>query len=172
MGVTTPKTVKKFRDLEADFGTSQAQALFQKAAQTVNYINACVPVGKILLFHATQDNLPEGIDTRYWQKMDGSAVTNPLSPLFGQTLPDLRKRFWRHPTTGETVHTLGGANTIDLTHNHGGYTGYTDDRDDFQMDNGEEKHEANVHRHSIANGSGVVSTIPQYRELQVWVRIV
>lgn len=172
MSVTTPITVKKFRDVERDFGTSIAQALMQRAAQTINYLNASVPVGRLMVFHATQDSLPEMVDTQYWQLMDGSTVTNTLSPLLGTVLPDLRKRFLRQQVDAETNGSIGGSNTVDITHNHGGYTAYNDNRDDFQMDNGEERKEANLHRHQILSGSGVVSTIPQYRELQIWIRIV
>lgn len=172
MSVTTPAAVKKFRDVERDFGTTDAQALWQRAAQIVNYVAASQPVGRIMVFHATQPGLPFTPDTRYWQLLDGSTVTNPLSPLFGVTLPDARNRLVRHPAFSESVGSTGGSDTVNLSHSHGGFTDYTDDREDFQMDNGDERREANVHRHSIGAGLSVLSIVPPYRALQLWVRIV
>lgn len=172
MSVTIPSTVKKFRDVERDFGTTEAQALWQKAARIVNYVAACQPVGRLMFFHATQPGLPFTPDTRYWQLANGATVTNTNSPLLGQTLPDLRDKFIRHPAFSESDRSTGGSDTLSLGHSHGGFTDYTDDRDDFQLDNGEERREANVHRHAIGAALGIINIVPSYRALQIWVRIV
>lgn len=125
-----------------------------------------------MYFHATQANLPFGADTRYWKKCDGSTISNANSILNGQATPNLVDHFIRHPAFSESVGSSGGADSLNLAHDHGGQTGFEDDRDDFQMDNGEERQEANVHRHSIGSSLGVVNIVPQNRALEIWMRIV
>lgn len=161
-----------FKDMEIDFGTTVAQALWQKASRGINQLDKCYPVGMVLFFYATQDLLPSLPDPQYWQLLNGSTVNNVNSPLDGQVLPDVTGRFIRHPLPLETELSLGGSNTEDLSHNHGGSTGVADDRNDFELDNGQERSQAGSHSHSISTDLGITSTVPLYVELQCYIRIV
>lgn len=162
----------KFRDLEKDFSTSIAQALWIKAAQNINSLNKSYPVGMLMFMVNSQSALPATPDLNFWQLLDGSTVSNVNSPLNGVTLPDLRNKFIRHPQAGDSLFSIGGQDSINLGHNHGGQTGTTDDRNDFQLDNGGEQYEAGPHSHSIGGALGVVSIIPSYFEVQCYIRIV
>lgn len=172
INVSNSTNATKFRDLEKDFSTSIAQALWIKASQNINSLNKAYPVGMLLFSFNSQSNLPATPDTAFWQLLDGSVVTNPNSPLLGQTLPDLRNRFMRHPQAGDIVLSVGGQDSVNLSHSHGGSTGSADDRNDFQLDNGGEQYEAGPHSHSIGGALGVTSTVPAYLELQCYIRIV
>lgn len=167
-----PNKIEKFKTLETDFGTTIAEALWKRAAQHINYFNKCYPIGMLMLFHETQPNLPATPDTRFWKLADGTAVVNANSVLNGVVLPDLRDQFLRHPATGEVVLSTGGVSTVNLAHNHGGLTGVTDNRGAFNMDGGDERSAAAPHAHTIASDLGVVSTLPLFIALKVYVRIV
>lgn len=163
----------KFKTLEKDFGTSIAQALWLKAARSVNALDKCYPVGAVLFMFNAQDNLPAQPDPAYWQLMDGGTVINPNSPLLTQVLPNVDNLFIRHPKTSEVVFSVAGSNTINLGHNHSGETGYSNDRNDFQMDGGGERAEAENHRHTISSDLGAtLDIIPLYTQVQCYVRIV
>ncbi len=168
--VTVPKS---FRTSETDFGTTICEALWKKVIRTQHYLEKSRPVGMLMFFHATQDSLPETPDTNYWKLCNGTAVSNSNSLLNGVTLPDLRDKFLKHPRTDETVLVSGGADTVNLDHNHsGGVTGATDNRGIFQMDNGGDRWEGRNHQHTIAAQTMTVSVVPSYIALQIWVRIV
>jgi hypothetical protein len=162
----------RYSDLEKDFGTSIAQALGNKDKDNINALNKSYPVGVLLYMINSQDNLPTTPDLNFWQLCDGSVVSNPNSPLDGQTLPDFRNKFIRHTRASETDLTQGGQDTVNLAHNHGGQTGITNDRNDFQLDNGGEMMEGEDHSHSISTSLGVTSTVPAHLEMQIYVRIV
>lgn len=164
--------VQKFSTLEKDFNTSVAEALWKKAIQTMNYIEKSYPVGMMLMFHATQSALPHVPDSKYWKECDGSVVSNANSPLNGVTLPDLRDKFFRHPSSGDTVMTSGGVNSVNLAHSHGGVTGTVDNRQFGQEDGDDHQDVSTPHAHSISSDMGSVSTIPLYIALKIYIRIV
>jgi hypothetical protein len=168
-----PNKVEKFKSLESDLSTSIATALWKKAAQVCEYINLSYPVGMMMFFNASQSNVPGLPDPLYWQFADGSTVTNPLSPLFGQTLPDCRGKFFKHPATGAPALIVAGADSMDLSHDHNAVTGTATDRDAVRLDNGEERGQAiGAHTHTIGASTLNASNIPAHMELQVYVRIV
>ncbi len=174
--MSLPVKVEKFTTLQKDFGTTIAVSLWKKAVQNMNYIEKSYPIGMILFVHATQDALPHLPDSKYWQELDGSTISNADSPMNGVTLPDCRNHFFRHPATGETVMTTGGANAVNLSHNHGGLSGLTDAREGLDLDDGggdPHRAEMSPHQHAIASGgSSSTSTIPQYIALKAFIRII
>lgn len=162
----------KFKDVEKDFSTSIAQALWFKQAVNLNSLDKSYPIGMLLFTVNSQSNLPATPSIGFWQLCDGGTVSNALSPLNGQTLPDLSNKFIRHPQEGDTVLSIGGSDSVDLSHSHGGMTGSTSDRNDFQLDNGGEVFEAENHAHTIAAAMTSVPTVPAHIELQCYVRII
>jgi hypothetical protein len=170
--INVPNQVNKFTALEMDFGTTICPALWKKAAELAEYVNKSYPIGMLMFFNASQSNIPAQPDPLFWQFCDGSAVTNTNSPLLGQILPDFRNKFFRHPSTGETFLSQGGADSVSVAHDHGGMTGLASDWDSLNLDNGPWRAQAiGMHQHTIAASSGSVTTIPAYHELQVFVRI-
>lgn len=165
-----PALLKTF---EADFGTSIAQVLWRKIIDHVNWLNAALPVGSIQFFYGSQlyaNGNPIASPNACWQFCDGSAVTNPNSPLFGQNIPDLRQKFLKGSTT---IGTLGGSDTVNLAHSHGGATGATfDGEDSFDSDGDSAQGGPSFHNHPIGSALGVVLRLPPYAELQPYMRIV
>jgi hypothetical protein len=173
-----PAKIQKFTALEMDFGTSVAQALWTKAAQLTEYVNRSYPIGMLLFYNASQSALNTLPDPKYWKYLDGTPVTNPLSPVNGATLPDMRGLFIKHPATGAPALVVAGANSVSLDHSHTGNTDYGSDWDSLHL------HQAVIrtrgqaigsHRHTMSGsiGSlGSVSTVPAYIELQVYMRVV
>lgn len=168
-----PNQIVKFSDLEKDIFTTIAQANWQKAAAILEYVNASYPVGMLLFFFGSQDNLPAQPDSNYWQFCDGSVVSNVNSPLNGVALPDLRNKFMKHPSTGQPVLVTDGADSVNLSHNHGGTTGGNSDYGEIALDIGVDSGiAAGNHSHSISSSMGSVSTVPAHLEVQVYMRIV
>lgn len=171
--VTIPNTIQKFNAIDKDLSTTIATGLWKKAAQLLEYLNKSHPVGMIIWFRATQDLLPEMPDSKYWQEFDGSAVTNPLSPYFGLTLPNLSGRYFKHPSDLETVHTFGGSDTKNLNHDHDGNTGFTNPRGPFNGDNNNDRPGPYNHRHTIDDALSSAQDIkPLFRDLRIFLRIV
>jgi len=170
--IPIPNQINKFTSLEMDFGTTICPALWVKAAQLAQYVNASFPIGMLMFFEGSQENLPAQPDSARWAFLDGSVVSNAGSPFNGVTLPDFRNKFFRHKTTGEVVMSVDGSNTINLAHNHTGFTGYASEWDSLKLDNGDERGQAiGSHRHTIASALGAVTTIPGYHAVQCYVRI-
>lgn len=171
---TIPNKIEKFADLEKDAFTTISVALWKKAAGLLDYINKSHPIGMCLFFCASQPGVPNPPNSAYWKFADGTAVNNVNSPLHGVTIPDCRGKFFKHPGTGQPVLVSSGQNSIDITHDHGGHTKYSADYGLILLDTGDEVNCAvGPHNHIIeASTVSVVSTIPAYLELQVYVRIV
>lgn len=165
-----PSLLKTF---ESDFGTSIAQVLWRKIVDHVNWLNAALPVGTVEYFHGGQlyaNGDPIAPPNSCWQLCDGSVVSNPNSPLNGQTLPDMRGRFLKGGTTPGTT---GGSDTMNLAHSHGGATAATfDGEDSFDSAGGSAQGGPSFHNHSISTALGTVSRLPPYAELQPYMRIV
>ena len=94
---TIPNKIKKMSTVEKDQFSTISQANWQKVAGILEYANKSFPIGMVLYFYASQDNLPAQPDPQYWHFCDGSTINNPNSPLDGQTPPDCRGKFFKHP---------------------------------------------------------------------------
>lgn len=195
MSITIPNKVQRFKALEKDFGTTIAVSLWRRAIQLQNYINASIPVGKLIFIAEAMDGVVVP-DSNYWKLCDGTAVSNSNSPINGVTLPDLRGRFFKHPETGGIVGS-GGSNTKDLNHNHTGFTiPARDSGFDNVTDDAPERPIYDFHRHTISTSTnlpipdtvlpagpqappaapagtfGAVDIRPPYHSFRVYMRIV
>jgi hypothetical protein len=119
--VQIPNSIVKFNGLEKDLSTTVATALWKKVAGVQEYLNASVPIGKIIWFRAIQDLLPEMPDPKYWKELDGTVVSNVNSPFNGWTTPNLAGYFLKHPSGVEANQAASGSDTRNLGHNHGGH---------------------------------------------------
>lgn len=166
-----PTKVEKLKALENDFSTTVAVALWKKAAQLVNYLEQSYPIGYVLFVHGTQSNLPHLPNSKYWQEIDGTTISDINSPMNGVALADWRGKFFRHAKTGETIFSTGGANTLNLQHSHGGVTGVTNPRYANLMNDGSTNGDLAEHNHSISPDlSNPVTTVPLYIMLRTYVR--
>lgn len=172
--ITIPnKRPTTLRTFEVDFGTTIASAIWSRIIQGLNWYNDALPIGMLLNFYQSQtfangNPIPDPIGL--WQFCDGSTVIEANSPLLGQTLPDLREKFLKG---GSTIGTLGGQLSINLTHSHGGATGFTDDGDfsSPRLDDGDENQEHHNHAHAIGADLGSQPTVPPYVDLQYFMKI-
>jgi hypothetical protein len=161
--------------LETNFGTTIATAIWKRLVDHVNFVNHHMPVGMVIMVQQGASfgsiSWPLPTISSCWQFCDGSPVTNPDSPLYGQNVPDLTGRFLKH---GTTIGTLGGAETINLQHAHSGWTGVTLDAEfsNPRTDDDNERKGFNNHRHGLSNSLSTVSKVPIYGELQPYMRIV
>ena len=71
-----------------------------------------VPVGGIVPYSGEPDDLPDN-----WTICDGKTITDPTSPLNGQSVPDLRGMFVRGVNNTHPRDTLGGQDTAP-NHSH------------------------------------------------------
>jgi hypothetical protein len=179
MSVTIPaKKPVLFKTMETDFGTTIATALWRLVAQHLAWFDRNVPVGMIQFFYGSQryaDGIPGTLIQQpmagQWQFVDGSAVNNTESPLHGVTLPNLRDFFLKG---SDTIGLTGGAETIDLAHNHStNYAFNGDDCSNFRTDNDECcQGIGTLHYHDMFSSDqlGVFSKIPNYINLQAFIR--
>ena len=74
-----------------------------------------VPLGGIIDWYAfsASDPVPDG-----YAICDGSAISDPLSPFLGETLPNLVDAFAMGVATAGATGTTGGANSVNLQHQH------------------------------------------------------
>jgi hypothetical protein len=120
-----------------------------------NLALAYLPIGSIIAWHKNFPNTPPLPDG--WMECNGQVVTDPESPYYGQTLPNLNgeRRFLRgNIPTGAT----GGSET----HNHTGKTGWCIDEQSSvtpNLDYGNWDH-----RHVIYTDSN----LPPYMDI-VWI---
>lgn len=155
------KEPELIKTVESDFGSTIAQAIWLKIVNNQTWVERNIPLGFILHYFASQ---PVGsglsvdpIDLDLWKFCDGSLISDADSPLNGQNVPDLRQRYLKGSAT---VGTVGGSNTTNLLHSHGGLTGVTDDRQpNFQADNNNDKATGNPHTHPIFADLSSVETI-------------
>ena len=168
--VANPALLKTF---EADFGTSIAQTLWQRIIDHLNWLNTALPVGSVLYFYASQ-TYANGSQIAgpgpCWQLCDGAEITDPNSPLVGQFTPNMLGRFLKG---SETPDQIGGSDTVNLAHNHGGATGAIfDGENNFNSGGDNEQGGPSFHNHTISTDLGVILRLPPYAELQPYMRIV
>ena len=106
-----------------------------------------VPVGTVLDWWCSTDcTIPEG-----YAIADGSTVTDPDSPLFGETLPDLSDRFVKGVTSTSGIGTTGGSST----HSHAGITNLDTHKHGATTSIDEHSHQLDVsvdpHSHEVRN---------------------
>ncbi len=135
----------------AKYGDLTSVELFGGIADNMNYLLDSSQVGEIALILVGVAGVPTP-DATIWQLCDGSAITEPLSPLVGQSTPDLRDTYLKG-TTGGDVGTITGSNTKNLQHNHGGVTSTFDpDPDSCDFSHGE--YYVIPHHHDIVSDLG------------------
>ncbi len=77
--------------------------------------SAQMPVGSVISWWRPDSTTP--LPSGDWMIADGSVVTDPTSPFYNKTLPDLRNKFVMGVNEGEIGQT-GGSNSLDLSHQH------------------------------------------------------
>lgn len=170
--ITPPDSVQKFISLDEDLSTTIATALWKQAAQLVAYMNQSVPVGTIIWFRDTQTGSTTP-DPKYWQEMNNSPVTNTLSPFYNIVLPDLRNAYIKHPGPGQGQNEYDGTDALNLSHNHGGWTGYGTDVGAFNADNNDDEDGPTYHRHPIPNAlTTPIDIKPLFFGYRLYLRIV
>jgi hypothetical protein len=74
-----------------------------------------VPLGTVISWWRPDTSV--AIPSDEWAIADGSVVSDPESPLYGQRLPNLTDRFIMG-VTPDSIGQMGGSNTLDLSHSH------------------------------------------------------
>lgn len=123
--------------------------------------------GSVAIYFDMQGNVPAP-NANIWTICDGHIISDPDSILDGQATPNLMDKFLKH-TIQDTV---GGAETFNLSHNHGGNTGVTLPPQEKWLQFFPFKRGVNMaHSHTIGTG-GVASEnkIPPYAEFQPFIR--
>jgi hypothetical protein len=77
--------------------------------------SSSMPVGTVISWWRADETTPLPSDE--WAIADGSTVTDPASPLYGKTLPDMTERFAMGVAV-ENIGQLGGNNSLNLAHTH------------------------------------------------------
>jgi hypothetical protein len=174
MAIETPvQRPELLKQLETDFGSTTSKYIWRKVMLWQLWMSRSIPVGSIISFFgsttfANGDPLV-GAKENYWQWCNGSAISNASSPLNGQTIPDFREKFLKGSST---IGSLGGQSTINLLHQHSGFTGLENQVGGNGGDNGGDETAGTVHNHPIdIELSSVENVIPPYSEVQYYMRV-
>jgi hypothetical protein len=83
--------------------------------QAGNVVGVAVPVGAIIAWHKSLPGVPATLPANF-HECDGTVISEPLSPMNGQTLPNLNSdgRFLRGGTTSGTLQS-----SQNKSHSHG-----------------------------------------------------
>lgn len=105
----------------ADNGDLVSIELFEGIANAINNCVDSVKVGETAMFYFI-DGVTPPLDPTIWQECDGSLITDPNSPLVGQTTDDMRDRYLVGAADLGQIGNMAGSNTKDLRHDHTGFT--------------------------------------------------
>lgn len=135
------------------------------AVEATNLNDRQVPVGGIISWDKSRTNTP-ALPANY-AECNGQTISDADSPYDGQTLPNLNgnNRFLRgNSTSGST----GGADSVNLSHSHGGSTGGANTG--FNGGDGVTGTSGGyeTHNHGIGSSLGSEENKPPYYEV-VWV---
>lgn len=165
MSINIPKVRPELlKSMEADFGSTIARQIYKNIMDNIYFTLENFPLGTIKLFYQAQ-TLTDGVtlidppNPDIWIKCDGEIIADPNSILNGLATPILDDKFLKHTTQDLE----GGQYTIDLRHNHGGWTGYESDGGANSADGGGGAWRPSYHRHSIpTSGKSAEPVIPPY----------
>ncbi len=105
----------------ADFGDNVSIELFNGIASALNNMIASTKPGETATIFVLAGFTPP-LDPTIWAECVGGTVNDPLSPLDGQAIPDMRDRYLVGATTLGSVGGEGGANELNVQHDHEGLT--------------------------------------------------
>ena len=169
----TPNNIRpeSLRSLETDFGSSTSRYIYRKIAAAILFNNESYPIGFIKFFYQqqlqTDGQLIAPPNPEQWIFCNGDIINDEQSVLHGLATPDLRGLFPKHGEQGNT----GGQSSVNLTHNHGGYTHTTSDSGHHNADGGSGAHGGSYHKHSMPNSmTSAENSIPPYLEVQPYMR--
>jgi len=180
MTISTPSLKPPLlKSIESDFGTSIASSLWKKVVDNLNWYNANVPIGLGIWFFGNQ-RLADGSPgtfitepfTNEWIRMTGSVLNDSTSPLDGQTITDYQFKFVKHSVTSGVS---GGSATVDISHNHSGTTGVTNDRTEASNlrsdDDDNEVEHGGPHSHPIsAKSPFTFNTVTKEIQIALYIR--
>ena len=148
-----------------EYGLINSSELFALLANNLNYLIDSMPIGSIVPVMYGMTGVPAP-DPAIWQLCDGSAITNPASPLRGYSTPDYvtAGRYIKGYITVGEIGNFGGSNEMDAEHNHGGATGGDVGANGADTDN--DKY-TNIpgHTHTIAQALSVFINVEPARLL-------
>ena len=172
--LTTPQVFTSIHDEEVtNLVTCQEESL-RKLIQDASYLADLGTLGTVVWHSENQPGVPT-LDLTIWQRCDGTQITNPLSPLRTIGLstrftPDLRNRY---PQCHDSAigSDLGGTQTYNLQHSHGGATGVACPPIFVEADG--DRRFSVCHAHSIAEAlsSPIVIDYPAYLHLSAFFKI-
>lgn len=163
-------------DNVTEYGDIVASETALAIMDNLNYLIDSVPPGKIIVHLYGLAGVPAP-DPEIWQLCDGSAITNPLSPLRGSNTPNYADngRMMVGAASVGTVGNYGGERNKNLAHDHGGATAganWTVDHGDTDESN-DEFHPFNPdHTHTISsNLSAAVNFDPVHIKVRHYIKI-
>lgn len=147
---------------------------FSVLCANINYLMDSMPVGSIVPILDGFPGCPTP-DPSIWQECDGSLVSQYGSPLFGTNVPNYADgggRYMRMYDIPADIGTYGGSNTKDLTHNHGGFSGYLAiGAGGHNVDGSSNALNVISHRHSIPSDLGVTNFEPLHFVVKHFMKI-
>ncbi|MCH9665272.1 MAG: hypothetical protein K0U41_05430 [Gammaproteobacteria bacterium] len=157
---------------QTDFGSTISVSTWMEIVNNINYIERSLPVGSIQIFYAqavdSQGNSIASPNPDIWLPCDGRLVNDPQSPINGGNVPNMTNLF---PKGSNSIGLTGGQETINLSHNHGGQTGVTDDGADVIADWGAGNPTGQPHYHPIdSRWSSNENVIPPFYSFQAYIR--
>lgn len=176
MAVIKPLIFTSIADAECDVNRPTSEEVVRKMIQNANMLGAMVPVGKINCVALNQLGVTVP-NTDVWQLANGDQITHPSSPIttvnpVNRFTPNFVGVYFRGASS-TTVNGIGGAATVSLEHNHGGFTaffgtpfiGEAEDED-------EQPAYTTAHIHSISNDLSATEPLElAHQQVAVYLKI-
>ena len=135
---------------KTEYGDITSTELFAAIADNLNYLMDACPIGSIVPILVGLGAVPTP-DPTIWQLCNGSPITQPTSPLVGQSTPNLNDRYLKGAESISTAGQFGGASYFSFSHNHGGSTGNSFPGGNVDADDSDAIWEATeFHTHAVA----------------------
>ncbi len=175
MAVTKPVCFTEVPDAEVSLNRPTSEELMRKLFQNMNMMNELAVIGSIDAYAVNIPGVPV-LEATIHQLCDGTEITEPHSPLrtinpTTRNAPDIRNRFIRGANAStNSGNELGGSDTVNLAHDHGGVTG------EFNGPiNGEQGGDHNIadgHHHSIASALNATEPLdPAHMQIAYYLKI-
>jgi hypothetical protein len=181
MPVTVPAVLQAPASIESRLGIVEASLK--------NLASSNAPVGSILPFTLAKADLDALAP--FWVPADGRTLSDPLSPLNGKVLPDLRDRFTfgadatKTNVTVEDGSTVGGSQTAAVTlnadtgnevmdhpdHQPKGRVGTVFPSMGYVIDTATDEIDYGHHTHHISTTATIPSVLPPFRRVVYMIRV-
>lgn len=186
--IITPDIFTPFHTEDISYNSVNDEEILKTLIRDINFLNDLVPPGVIIWINLNKDKVSQP-NSYFWQLCDGSEITADHSPLktdpslpdFPRLTPNLLDCYMKMSPDSQRNNIISSTdiNTVgsqmhDLSHNHGGNTGYFQGQIIVEDDDSEGDRTLSNHSHTISSDleNNYFLDAPMYMYLTPYIKIV